>query len=355
MVYFVDHGTPWRTKIMSETPIQWTDRSWGYQQGCIEESPGCSRCYAKRMAQRLAKNPKVPQYTEEIARWDGTMNLYVQGLMEPLLRKTGATWFPSMTDPFLSYDPTTKKGVPDEWIGLAFLVATLCPQHRFLMLTKRPERIFDWFNSTVYAELSEAIDRGAFFLQLLALLKNCGQEDAWDDIVAAVDKRDRADALTVFPLNNVLLGASVEDQIRSDKRMPVMHQLKQTGWFTFISAEPLLEEVNLHLDQYPVDWVIIGGESGHKARPFNLNWGRSLLKQCRDNNVKVFFKQMGANAVDSSPYIVGTAAESTNWKVNFKDKKGGDPEEWEEVFRVREMPDILVMQKDVIERSHLNS
>jgi protein gp37 len=174
-------------------------------------------------------------------------------------------------------------------------------------------------------------------------------------IAAKAISKAKGRQCTIFPFPNVLFGASIEDQIRANERMPIMSQLKQKGWHTFISAEPLLEEVNLHLDQYPVDWVIIGGESGHKARPFNLNWGRSLLKQCQDNNVKVFFKQMGANVVDSSPYIVGTVAESTNWKVNFKDKKGGDPEEWEEIFQVREMPDILVLQKDVTERSHPNS
>jgi protein gp37 len=130
VVYFLDHGTPWRREKMSKTLIQWTDHSWGYQQGCSPKSPGCSRCYAEKIARRLAKNPKVAQYNEAIAQWDGTLNFHLQGLIEPLIRQESAIWFPSMTDPF-------HESAPDEWIAAAMLVAALCPQHRFLLLTKR--------------------------------------------------------------------------------------------------------------------------------------------------------------------------------------------------------------------------
>jgi len=324
---------------VSETPIQWTDRSWGYQQGCSPKSPGCSRCYAEKIAKRLAKNPKVPQYTEAIARWNGILNFHVRGLIEPLLRKEGASWFPSMTDPF-------HETALDEWIGLPFLVAAVCPQHRFLMLTKRPERILDWLKSDVAQELQEAIDPpAAFHLQLLSLLEVCGLEDEWEIISEAIGMRDRSNAHTQFPLPNVLFGASVEDQVRANERMPIMHEIKRQGWHTFVSAEPLLEEIDLHLDQYPVDWVIIGGESGDNARPFNLNSGRSLIRQCRDNEVKAFFKQTGTNVVDSAPYIAGTQVEATHWQVKFKDKKGGEPTEWEEQLRVREVPEILQLRR----------
>lgn len=326
---------------MSTTLIEWAGRAWGYLQGCSPKSPGCSRCYARKIAQRLAKNPKVDQYTDEVAEWDGTMNFHLPGLMEPLLQKKGETWFPSMSDPFHHHDPEKNKGVPDEWIGLAVLVAALCPQHRFLMLTKRPERILDWLKSTVCQEVQQGLALRAFDELSLHLLANCDQADWWDFFRDATSRRDRSDAHSKFPLPNMFLGASVEDQIRAEERMPIMHQLKELGWPTFISAEPLIEEVNLHLDKYPVDWVIIGGESGYKSRPFNLNWGRSLLQQCRDNGVKAFFKQMGANAVDSVSYIVGTDFDSVHWQVEFKHKKGGDPEEWSREFQVRELPEIL--------------
>jgi protein gp37 len=244
-----------------------------------------------------------------------------------------------MTDPF-------HKNAPDSWIGLVFLVAALCPQHRFLLLTKRPERIQHWLKSNVAQELQEAlVPPAAFHLELFSLLKMCGQEEECEFISTAIEGRDRSNAHTQFPLPNVWLGASVEDQVRADERMPIMHKLKKQGWHTFVSAEPLLEEVDLRLDQYPVDWVIIGGESGDNARPFNLSWGRSLICQCRDNHVKAFFKQAGVNIVDSAPYVAGTQAEATHWQVKFKDKKGGEPAEWEEQLRVREIPDSLQLSK----------
>jgi protein gp37 len=87
------------------------------------KSPGCARCYAERIAKRLAKNPKVPQYTDEIALWDGTWNFHIPGLIEPLIRRNGTSWFPSMTDP-------SHENALDEWIGLTMLVAALSPQHR---------------------------------------------------------------------------------------------------------------------------------------------------------------------------------------------------------------------------------
>jgi len=135
---------------VSETPIQWTDRSWGYQQGCSPKSPGCSRCYAAKTAKRLAKNSKVPQYTEAIARWNGTLNFHVRGLIEPLLQKQGASWFPSMTDPF-------HEKTPVEWIAAALLIAALSPQHRFLLLTKRPELIDSWLSSSTGNRVRTAI------------------------------------------------------------------------------------------------------------------------------------------------------------------------------------------------------
>jgi protein gp37 len=317
---------------MSKTSIQWTGRSWGYQQGCSPKSPGCPNCYAEKIAKRLAKNPNVPQYTDEIALWNGAMNLHIPGLVEPLLQRKGTTWFPSMTDPF-------HPNVHNEWIGLAILVAALCPQHRFLMLTKRPEGILEWLNSSVCDEFSQS--GGAFAALALHWMSECGLEDWWDLLEDAISRYPRTDTYENFPIPNTWLGASVEDQKRADERMPLMHELKKKGWHTFISAEPLLEKVDLHLDKYPVDWVIIGGESGSKSRPFNLNWGRSLIWQCQDNGIKVFFKQMGGNATDSVPYIPGTLAESVNWQVEFKDKKGGTLEEWPREFQIREVPKIL--------------
>jgi protein gp37 len=160
---------------------------------------------------------------------------------------------------------------------------------------------------------------------------------------------------------NVWAGCTVEDQAAADKRIP--HLLAVPAAVRFVSAEPLLGPlrvddisdgsggvfkplVGLHwvptargMELRPaakdptIDWVIVGGESGRGARPFDLTWARSIVAQCRAARVPVFVKQLGAEPVQSSG-----AADAHGSLFNLKSRKGGDPAEWPEDLRVREFP-----------------
>lgn len=155
---------------------------------------------------------------------------------------------------------------------------------------------------------------------------------------------------------HVWIGTTVEDQRRAKERLP--HLLRIPAAVRFVSAEPLLEAVDLRpwLPAVPdpngtaLGWVIVGGESGPGARPFDLAWARSLRDQCAAASVPYFFKQGGAR-----PIVRGTKAEieaqglaasraaeyqPDGWHVHFADKKGGDPAEWPADLRVRQWPEV---------------
>jgi len=149
-----------------------------------------------------------------------------------------------------------------------------------------------------------------------------------------------------WPFPNVWLGVSVEDQQRADERIPLL--LQTPASVRFVSVEPMLGYMLLsrYLNDGPIqrgkglsgreagteslDWVIIGGESGPNARPFNVAAGRALMEQCQAAGVPTWWKQFGALPVtDGSPF------------ARFKDRAGADPAEWPEWARVQQMPEVM--------------
>lgn len=145
-----------------------------------------------------------------------------------------------------------------------------------------------------------------------------------------------------FPLPNVWLGVSVEDQKRADERIP--HLLRTPAAVRFLSIEPMLEEIR-GINLEGIDWVICGGESGANARPFDLGWARSLRDQCKAAGVAFFMKQAGSLPHDGEKVLYGVgpygpAKEGLEpvW-LDLKDRKGGDPAEWPEDLRVQEVPE----------------
>ena len=287
--------------MTSLTRIEWTDATWNPIAGCNVVSPGCTNCYAMRQAHRLASNPATPHYhgTTQMTRggpvWTGKIGIAPEAVLTaPLRRKKPTTYFVnSMSDLF-------HEGVPDEVVDRVFAVMALCPQHRFQILTKRPDRM------QAYAS---------------------GLNDAWhgnsdlfaDRFNTAMDWNyawiNDIDDMP-WPLPNVWLGTSVEDQRRADERIP--HLLATPAAVRFISAEPLLgplsiehylSEIEAGVDLsaevgggsykwvWPgLDWVIVGGESGPGARPMHPDWARALRDQCQAAGVSFFFKQWGAFA-----------------------------------------------------------
>jgi protein gp37 len=270
-------------------------------------------------------------------------------------RKPRRVFVNSMSDLF-------HEGVPDAVLDRIFAVMALCPQHTFQVLTKRAERMSLW-------ACGNAVERVQLALKALAYSGKLGERG----------KRGPLPQVPGWPLPNVWLGVSVEDQERADERIP--HLLRVPAAVRFLSCEPLLEAVDLHAARYAhpdgstigavtswdggVDWVIVGGESGPGARPFDLAWARSLVAQCKATRVACFVKQLGANPVTNYYGRDGgesaaqceerTGAEITvaGWderdgqpplhtvyQVPLRDPKGGDMAEWPEDLRVREMPAV---------------
>jgi protein gp37 len=211
--------------------------------------------------------------------------------------------------------------VSDEFIDKVFAVMALAPQHEFQVLTKRPARMEGYF-----AKLSDREEA-------IGWCEHWMVEHAHAAITAYKGPTHRR-----LPLSNVWLGVSVEDQATADERIPLL--LRTPAAVRFVSYEPALGPVDFtsfmpkrpgydYLKFHGIDWLICGGESGPHARPFDVQWARDTIAQCKAAGVPVFVKQLGANPVfDSNGYVA--------W--GFRDRSGGDPSEWPEDLRVREFP-----------------
>jgi protein gp37 len=214
--------------------IEWTEATWNPVTGCTQISPGCANCYAKTFAERFRG---VPGHPYEMG-FD--LTLREDRIDQPLRWKKGQLIFVnSMSDLF-------HEGVPDDFVRRVFETMNAASQHRFQLLTKRPERL-----------------------------------------------AQMAPELTLT--ENIWLGVSVENQRWTTR----IDELRRVGGASirFLSCEPLLGPLsNLNLDG--IDWVIVGGESGHHARPMRAEWARSIQKQCQKAEVAFFFKQWGAHDED---------------------------------------------------------
>lgn len=221
------------------SPIEWTEATWNPVAGCTIVSPGCTNCYAMRMAARLEAmgSPKYAKLTRKSGgryKWNGKIRLDYDALEIPIRWKQGRLIFVnSMSDLF-------HDDVPDAFIKDVFRVMGETPQHTYQLLTKRPERA-----------------------------RKLNKKLAWH--------------------RNVWLGASVESAPYTDR----IDDLRKTdAAIKFLSLEPLLGPLDgLELDG--VNWVIAGGESGPGARPMNPDWVRSIRDQCNRADIAFHFKQWG--------------------------------------------------------------
>lgn len=268
-------------------PIRARDNATG-QVGwhCVHASDGCRFCYAERMNNRLgthqAFKPTAPV----------TVYLDEQTLQQPDRWKRGRVIFVcSMTD--LGADFVT-----DEWLDKIWGVMGCSPQHTFIVLTKRMERL------KKYLLAHNTPEGGARFLNREVLGEKLGDSLS-----------DHYGFEIPYPLPNVWLGTSAERQREADERIP--HLLQTPAAVRFLSAEPLIGPIDLgelpsasgigrHLDAlsnagvdpgtlvpHRLDWVIAGGESGPGARPMHPAWARDLRDQCAAAGVPFFFKQHG--------------------------------------------------------------
>ena len=305
--------------MADRTGIEWTDASWNPIVGCSVVSPGCTNCYAMKMAARLqsiaeserAKNiVGIPHYLGLIAPskggpvWTGIVRLArPETLAQPLRwRRPRRIFVNSMGDLF-------HESVPDEWIDRVFAVMALCPQHTFQVLTKRSARMRAYMDRACGRIADEAIELRR---TPPAVARGLGPS-------AVVPLPHITPGKPWWPLPNVWLGVSTEDQRRADKRVPDL--LATPAAIRFVSAEPLLGPLNLRririapdhhtmldaLDGYAIadsisgsgqeramlDLVIVGGEGGPNARPMHPDWARSLRDRCAAAGTAFFFKQWG--------------------------------------------------------------
>lgn len=320
--------------MMSKSKIEWTDVVWNPIAGCSKVSAGCKHCYAERLAARCVAMG-VEKYVGTVdgaGRWTGKVNFDEKALLAPLgWRKPRMVFVNSMSDLF-------HPEVPDEWVDRVFAVMALCPQHVFQVLTKRPERMAEYF---------EFIKRR--FMSPRSFWSHIPQEH-----------HDRLDENPVaWPLPNVWLGVSVENQATADER--VLKLAKCPAAVRFLSCEPLLEGISLafafvnireqtheetgekrrvdldgnvlpisgaeaysmnYCDPFRrknIDWVICGGESGvgYGIRPMHPDWARGLRDQCVGAGVPFFFKQWGNFAAVYDRDQDASGSQVNNVKANF--------------------------------------
>ena len=220
--------------MATATNIEWTEQTWNPVSGCTKVSPGCKHCYAETMARRL-KAMGAKGYQDGFK-----ITLQPERLHQPLARRKPTVWFVnSMSDLFHA-------DIADRYIDDVFDVIRKTPQHTYQILTKRSERLPPYF------------------------------------------------AARTVP-SNVWLGVSVENRKHGKPRIEHLRGIKAV--IRFLSVEPLLEDLGA-LDLAGIHWVIVGGESGPKARPMKPDWARNIQQQCARAGVAYFFKQWGTWGAD---------------------------------------------------------
>ena len=240
---------------MASSSIEWTEATWNPTTGCDRTSPGCDNCYALTLAKRLKAMGQPKYQTDGDPRTSGPgfgVATHEHELDTPLgWKKPRRVFVNSMSDLFHA-------DITDEFIARVFAVMSVADHHTYQVLTKRPQRMATLLQSRAFFELVDDY-RGA---------------DAGD---------------FSWPLSNVWLGTSIE----SDRYAWRADHLRATpASVRFLSLEPLIGDVP-SLDLAELDWIIIGGESGHDARPMLLKWVRSLQRRANAAGIKVFVKQLG--------------------------------------------------------------
>lgn len=338
--------------------IQWTDATWNPIRGCTRVSEGCRRCYAERVAARFSK-PGQPyhglarwvshasglEYEDRAAagdaepRWTGEVRLVLDHIDDPLRwTKPRRIFVNSMSDLF-------HPGVEFSWLDEIFAVMALAQQHTFQILTKRPERAHQYFLSVIADHFERWLKEQVHKLRAMP-----GR--------GAARSADRINLR--WPLRNVWLGTSAENQPTANERIAALRRVPAA--VRFVSYEPALELVDFDeagaflIDAEAagvaddplaanllsravnegrgdvrrwIDWLIVGGESGPGARSFDVAWARSAIAQCRKAGVPVFVKQLGSEWAR----LMAPRAPARRFHA-----KGGEPTEWPEDLRVREMP-----------------
>lgn len=316
------------------TKIEWTDESWGPiaafdretgQRGwfCTKVSPGCTNCYSEGRNVWIGNGHRYTVKNLE------KVELRLVNLDKPLhWKKPRMIFVCSMTDLF-------HEAIPDEFIDQVFATIALCPQHTFQVLTKRPERMAEYFS---HSHRDTIIESAVWEIRPEHVAARKRGED--------IERRHPPIAL---PLPHVWLGTSIENQKAADERIP--HLLNTPAAVRWVSCEPLLGTLDIWGAAVQggtpymaavqlLHWVVVGGESGTRARSMDIAWARSIVAQCKAAGVPAFVKQLGADPRVTIPTPCEKWPDSeTEYSLGLKSKKGNDPSEWPKDLQVREYPE----------------
>ncbi len=294
---------------MGNTKIEWAEKVWNPIVGCTKCSPGCLNCYAERLANRFDRTHGTdgklrPYYCQQGYNydWKGLVACRPDVLDQPLhWRKPCRIFVCSMSDLF-------HPKVPFEFIDKVFAVATLCPQHTFLILTKRINRTLEYVLQEPRGQIDHAITNG------LTHFVGRGKKYTGKGLTKHLRNKNQ-----LWPLPNVHLVVSISNQPEADEKIPILLQIPAT--VRGLSIEPMLGPIDLHRFVFDyqdevrksmrlgppgiteleakeyvsscLDWVVVGGESGPKAREMHPDWVRGIRDQCVAAGVKFYFKQWG--------------------------------------------------------------
>jgi protein gp37 len=298
------------------TSIEWTEQTWNPTTGCDRISPGCTNCYALTMAKRLKGMGQAKYQNDGDSRTSGPgfgLTVHPDVLTEPLRwRKPRKVFVNSMSDFFHAR-------VPRPFLARVFAVMAATPQHTYQILTKRPERA-----ARILPDLctcGSGHPPGEHFRSSMEWAATSHSPTYVPGLEHGIYHRSG------WPLPNVWIGTSIESDTYTRR---IDHLRATPAAVRFISAEPLLGPLP-SADFTGINWVIIGGESGPGARPFDPQWAADLIDQSRKAGAAPFVKQLGSVWARDTTYAGKTVAA-------HGDTKGGKPEYWPANLRVREYP-----------------
>jgi len=331
------------------TKIEWADKTWNPITGCTKISEACEHCYAERMSKRLAGRCGYPKGNPF------TVTYHQDKIDDPLRwRKPSRIFVCSMGDLF---HDAVEEWMLDEIFGviLGSRIFNNTANHTFMILTKRPERMKEYLTSRTPVDLLKAWANSCPWytqdpdvtVEELVFSATCRDWDENGRNSSGSEHKPWGYLEKIWPLPNVWLGVTAENQVRALERIPIL--LETPAAKRFVSCEPLLESIDLAnlwhvcpecgsweiyeprggtrycddcgadvpIPKVGLDWVICGGETGPGARPMHPDWVRSLRDQCKSAEVPFFFKQWGewttvypqglTSAVRKQTYQYGTS------------------------------------------------